>query len=92
MVSESGYHSPLYYSPVGVRRKKKSKTARGLHPYIELRLILGISKPCRLKPSGKVRECQSVICSAYSIAVNGSYVPVGRFLRVKAGKSTQKKF
>ncbi len=31
MVSESGYHSPLYYSPVGVSRSKKAKTARGLH-------------------------------------------------------------
>ena len=38
MVSESGYHSPLDYSPVGVSRSKKAKTARGLHPYIELTL------------------------------------------------------
>ena len=38
MVSESGYHSPLDYSPVGVSQKKTPKTARGLHRYIELTL------------------------------------------------------
>ena len=40
MVSESGYHSPLDYSPVGVSQKKTPKTARGLHRYIELTLVL----------------------------------------------------